>query len=417
MKYIFLVIIIVISYFIISINIKLHTENFTRAEQKEDIILQLNFLESELKYNDLGSRMQKIYPEGYVFVNALYGLAWCELSQADSEDSTLKIRALNEALYAFNNLESDKAKRKFHIDLNPEYGIFYNGWKNYLLSRILRVDTVFENSEHYIKAYKSQCEIISEALRISESPYLESYNQLCWPADMCVAMASLSNFDKIFGQKYKSQIIVWLHDINERLDPGIKMIPHQVNYESGKAVQKVRGSSSVLSLRMLAEINPEYARNIYNKFDSLFVDNILGLPVVLEYPKGSDGSGDIDSGPVVFGVGFSATIAMIGTYAIFENHELADQQYKSIHALGFSTESNIQKEYLFGTFPMADAFIAWGRATDLNYSRDPFNYNNPFRAIQFHLISLFIIIILWLLYFRKAILRRIKNAKNKHLKK
>ncbi len=113
MKYIFLVLFILITYFLSSVNIKLHTQNYTRTEQKEDIILQLNFLESELKNNNLGDRMQKIYPEGYVFINALYGLAWCELSLADLKDSILKRRALNEALFAYNNLNSEQAKKIF----------------------------------------------------------------------------------------------------------------------------------------------------------------------------------------------------------------------------------------------------------------------------------------------------------------
>jgi hypothetical protein len=230
---------------------------------------------------------------------------------------------------------------------------------------------------------------------------------------MCVAVASLSNFDKIFEQKYKSQITAWLHDIKERVDPTTNMLPHKVYYESGKALQRTRGSSSGLSLRMLAEIDSDFARNQYHLFDSIFVEKTLGLPYIREYPKGTQGSGDIDSGPVIFGVGFSATIVMIGTYAMFENHELAQQQYMGIHALGFSSENESQKKYVFGQFPMADAFIAWGRATDLNYSPDFDNGKNQFWAIQFHLISFFIIIILWILYFRKGITKRFKTTTNK----
>ncbi len=410
MKYISLAVIIIITYFLSSVNIKLHTQNYTRTEQKEDVILQLNFLESELKNNNLGDRMQKIYPEGYVFINALYGLAWCELSLADSKDTALKSRALNEALYAYNNLSSEKAKKHFPKNVIPEYGIFYNGWKNYLLSRILTVDTAFEKSEIYITAYKNQSASISDALKSLDSPYLESYKEHCWPADMCVAVASLSNFDKIFGQKYNSQITAWLNDIKERVDPSTNMLPHKVDYESGKALQRTRGSSSGLSLRMLAEIDTDFARNQYHLFDSLFIEKTLGLPYIREYPKGVDGSGDIDSGPVIFGVGFSATIVMIGTYAMYENHELAQQQYKGIHALGFSSENESQKQYVFGQFPMADAFIAWGRATDLNYSSDFDNSKNQFWTIQFHIISLLVIILLWSLHFRKSILKRIKTT-------
>ena len=64
--------------------------------------------------------MQQIFPEGYVFVNVLYGLAWCELALSDPTDINLKERSLEEALYAYNCLDSESAKRHFRKKLNPE---------------------------------------------------------------------------------------------------------------------------------------------------------------------------------------------------------------------------------------------------------------------------------------------------------
>lgn len=413
MKKIYLITIVILSLVILRINIRLYSENYTRKEQKKDVILQLNFLESELKNNNLGARMQRIFPEGYVFVNALYGLAWCELYLSDVEDSVLKSKALNEALYAYNNLDSEQAKWSFQTNLNPENGIFYDGWKNYLLSRILTIDTTFKGSEQYTNKFQNKSNIISEALQNADCPYLESYTKQSWPADMFVAMASLSNHDKIFEKKYQSQINDWLHKIKERLDEKTNMIPHKVDSENGKAVEGARGCSIGLCLRMLAEINPDFAYQQYHLFDSLFVDKTFGLPSIREYPKGTHGLGDIDSGPVIFGVGFSATIVMIGTFATYKNHELAEQQYKTINAFGFSKKTKNQKKYLFGKLPMADAFIAWGRATDLNYSKDVEQDSNNFWRIQFHIISLLVLLILWMFYFRKRIIRRFTIATNK----
>lgn len=61
---IILAFIFTISIFIAWINLRLYTDNFTKKEKQNDIILQLNFLENELKSNDLGERMQSIFPEG-----------------------------------------------------------------------------------------------------------------------------------------------------------------------------------------------------------------------------------------------------------------------------------------------------------------------------------------------------------------
>ena len=98
-------IILILSILIVWINIKLHADNFTKEEKRADIILQLNFLEKELKNNDLGERMQQLFPEGFVFTNSLYGLSWCEYGISDPTNS-MKARALHEALFAYGQVNS-----------------------------------------------------------------------------------------------------------------------------------------------------------------------------------------------------------------------------------------------------------------------------------------------------------------------
>src|SRR5689334_4246927 len=107
MRYFFLTIISMISILLLWININLYSENYTPDEKKSDIICQLNFLSKELKEENLGLRMQQIFPEGFVFVNALYGLSWCELSLASPEDSSLRSKALAESLFAYNQINSE----------------------------------------------------------------------------------------------------------------------------------------------------------------------------------------------------------------------------------------------------------------------------------------------------------------------
>lgn len=409
MRYFFLIIITFISVVILWINIKLHTENYTKTEQTQDVLLQLNFLEKELKNDNLGERMQRIFPEGYVFVNALYGLAWCELAIADSlKDSRLKERAIEEALYAFDEINSDRAKWTFENALNPEYGIFYCGWKNYLLSKILAIDTTFSSHEVRINQFKSQSDSILKALRASESPYLESYSRQSWPADMFVAMASINNHDKIFKPKYKIEIDAWIQKVKSRLDPVTNMIPHKVDSKTGKSIQGTRGSSMGLMLRMLCEIDPVFGKEQFKLYKTNFISTTFGLPSVREYPIGQDGIGDIDSGPVIFGVGFSSTIVSIGTLSMYSNQRLANYQYKTVNAFGFDIKARNQKWYLLGKLPMADAFIAWGRASDLSCGKEPIE-NSQGWTFKFHLVSMFLLLVFWTLFYGKQIVRKIEH--------
>jgi len=397
MRYILLFILSVLTIAILWINIGLHKKDDNRAEQKKDIQLQLHFLETELKQNNLGERMQQLFPEGYVFIHALYGLSWCELALADSlHDEKLKEKAIKEALYAFDQINSEKGMSPFQIELIPENGIFYCGWKNYLLSKILQVDRTFNSHESYEALFKEQSKEIAAAVKQSNSPYLESYSGHAWPADMFVTMASLKNYDKLYKPKFQSDIQSWIGSVKKKLDPKTHLIPHKVHPETGAMIEGARGCSIGLSLRMLGEIDSAFGREQFDLARTHFITTQFGLPAVREYPKGTFGLGDIDSGPVILGVGFSGTIVMIGTMSMYDHPTLAHQQYKTIHAFGFETKNDEEKKYLFGALPMADAFIAWGRATDLHYSSSQPNVSFKNWRLQFHLISVLVLLILWM---------------------
>lgn len=413
MKKLFFVLILILTLTILWINFKLYSGNFTANEKRTDIVLQLNFLETELKANNLGERMQEIFPEGFVFTNALYGLSWCELAVSDSiNDDNLKGKALKEALFAFSEINSDKAKSIFDNHLMPENGIYYLGWNNYLLSKILLLDTNFTDYDKYKTIFINQCEIINVALKRSSSPYLQSYSGQSWPADMFVAMASIKNYDKIYNPKYEGNINKWIKDVKYRLDPKTKMIPHKVNSITGSTIEGARGSSISLIIRLLSEIDPYVAKEQYELYKTNFVTETFGLPSISEYPKGQRGEGDIDSGPVIFGVGFSGTIVSIGTFSAVGEVDLAQRQYKTINAFGLENKLKNEKKYIFGLLPIADAFIAWGRASELNSVNLKKPTSNLWR-MKFYMISIFILTVLWLLFYFKNLLVKLKIYRNK----
>lgn len=181
---------------------------------------------------------------------------------------------------------------------------------------------------------------------------------MAWPADMTVAMASLSHKRLLGNQQYEGVVRDWINKLRLNLDPQTKLIPHQVDPRSGAIIEGARGSSISLMIRLLSEIDPVFAKEQYKHYQTHFVGTTLGLPSVTEYPNGHYGDGDIDSGPVVFGVGFAATIVSIGTHAALGNIRLADDQFNTINAFGFPFQSSNTKRYLLGQLPIADAFIA-----------------------------------------------------------
>jgi hypothetical protein len=400
---------VLFSLFLVWLNVRLYADHFDKIEKKRDIILQLNFLNQELKGNNLGEKMQVQFPEGFIFANVLYGLSWCELGLSDTS-RTIKEQALKEALYAYNEINTDKAKSIFSSSLIPENGIFCIGWNNYLLSKILLLDANFENSEAYKKRFLKQCETITSTLQNSHSPFLQSYQGRSWPADMCVAMASVSNHDKIFSPKYATIIADWVLKVKALLDPKTKLIPHEVRSDNGATIEGARGCSISLILRLMSEIDLNFALAQYNLYKKNFVSTTLGLPSINEYPKGQFGFGDIDSGPVILGVGFSATIVAIGTFAVFGDDFQAEHQYQTVNAFGIGHQSSETKKYVFGLLPIADAFIAWSRSSGLSQKQSVMQIANYWR-LKFHLISILAITFVWTIFYAKTIIRKLMPIK------
>ncbi len=414
MKYAYLFLVAVISGILLWTNISLYGPAFTRDEEYGDIVRQLNFLEKELKEDHLGRNMQMIFPEGYVFIYALYGLTWAELAQADTVYGKTGIRAINEAIYAYESIDSNTGKSTFSPSLNPEYGIYYSGWRNYLLAKILQIQNPPGEVLNYTQTLKARCEEIAKAFRQSKSPYLSSYPGQSWPADSFLAMASLAIHDKLFGPVYREDITNWLHKVRALLDKETGLLAHKTDAESGMVTETSRGGSMALMLRLLAEIDTDLAYEQYALFKKHFVSTALGLPMVREYPKGSFGLGDIDSGPVILGTGFAGTIVSIGTYRTFGEPIRADRQYRTVTAFGLARTDEGHKSYLLGMLPMADAFIAWSRAAPVLRGPEPEEKATAYWRLSFQLKSLFIITLLIAFYFRKTIIARAKQKLRKH---
>jgi len=418
MKKVFRTILISIGLFLfvllIFINIRIYSGPNLKEQNSvnEDIILQLNFLENKLKNENLAKEMQQLYPEGYFFSYVLYGLSWSELAITVKDDPTLWNRAITEARYAYNKINSELGRIIFSKDLNPEYGIFYQGWKNYLLAKIISSQVNIDKSE--LAEFTENCELISEAFIENESPYLESYESSSWPVDAFLGIASLQIYDDLISVKYNSLITDWIQKVKSKLDKETGLIPHLTDNKTGETIEGARGSSMSMILRLLPEIDPEFAIQQFALYHKQFKKSIFGFPAIREYPEGKEGYGDIDSGPVIFDIGFSATIVAIGTFKSFGEYKTANLLSSTIETFGAPITSNNKKKYLFEKLPIADAFICWSRISITPKTvieikgTDTYGIGSIFLI---HLYSIGIIFVLLLILFGKRLLHIIKNKK------
>lgn len=351
---------------ILAINLSLYYQPSYKvsedAQVQVELLYQLNHLKEKL-HGGAASEMQQIYPEGYVFLTALYGLSWVEVAEGLSVESALGQEAHQEVDWVIDELFSEEARRPFSKHISPAYGIFYRGWSNYVLGRKLKLLPPEKRDSVAVRQLQATADEIIGAWSGQESPFLPSYEQACWPADMMVAMASVAITEDLFPGRYTTSIQLWLDTIDSYTD-SLGMISHSCDCTTGAVREAARGSSQSLILNFLWEIDPEFARKKFELYQEHFLTYRIGLPGILEYPGGSAGQGDIDSGPVIWGVGGAASLVGQRTMALYGESEVAVGLRNSIETFGLGYTTHEQKKYLFGELPIADAFIAWGNSVE-----------------------------------------------------
>jgi hypothetical protein len=393
------IIIAVITLVLLLINSRLyydHTDTIVQTD--EEILHQLQFLDDEVG-SGAENDMQAIYPEGFFFLHVLHGLSWAEVAQSQPNPSELRDSALQRARHALQQLESPEGRRPFPADLKPSYGIFYNGWKTWLHGKIVAAQDAATRDTIEAGRFITDCEVLADAFDRSETPFLQSYRDAAWPSDALLAIAALHLHDHLFAPRFTRTIARWLAEVQQRLDPATGLLPHRVHPQTGYPIEGARGSSQSLMLRFLAEVDPEFARSQYARYRTAFLTTWLGLPGIREYPHGIDGEGDVDSGPVGFGIGASATIVGLGTIRMFGDSALAGPLDATIETMGLPIDYGSSKRYLFGTIPIGDAFLVWSKlARPYVTTQSTETYESVLQwwwRLPFHGVSALVLMLLW----------------------
>ncbi|MBT1697035.1 hypothetical protein KK083_09130 [Fulvivirgaceae bacterium PWU4] len=342
-----------------NVNINNTSESIISGDDKVDqtLVKELRGLKKALDQH-ADTDMQHIFPEGYVFFNAIYALTWSSFLEHRANNSFVS-EGRAEMHKALLKINSPTGRAPFNDELSLPYGSFYNGWSSYVLGSKLKIEDADIRDKKEMDQFKQQCAAIAKA--IQQRTYPVSYYGSAWPADVMVCVASLSLHDKLFTPQYKDVIDHWVTEVRKHVDAD-GMIPHAVLPADGRAREPARGSSLALMLIFLREIDAPLAREQFALFKEKFIDSWLGLTGVREYPKGVSGMGDIDSGPVIFGFGGAATIVGMQTLSLYGEQDLSASIRGTVEAMAFPWQTADTKKYFFGVIPLADAFIAWSHS-------------------------------------------------------
>lgn len=316
---------------------------------------QLQYLSDGLEPR--ADAMQKLFPEGRVFMLALYGGTWVNLGRAAHQTSERE-RARLECRRALQLLESPESQRPFSEAGGLAHGMFYEAWTNWLRGGCLLLALDARREAQSSAPFIAACARIEHAFAES-GPFVESYRGAAWPADSVVGAASLALCAELVDPRYHAALSSWRRAVRERLDPVTGLVPHAANRPGA------RGSSSALMCAFWPDIDREFAKAQYQKLREQFPDVLFGaLAAAREFPRGTDGPADVDSGPIISGISGPATVVMIA--AARSNGDLATalSLRRASEALGLPFEWAGRRRYGFGLLPIGEAFLAWSSVAE-----------------------------------------------------
>ncbi len=373
----------------------------TAGEVAEDAPAQLANIGRRLRAGE-GEAMQRIFPEGWFFSHALYGFAWVNVGK-QTGDPSLKDQAVAEVRWVLRQMETPQGLGPFQLSTQVPHGVFYLGWRNRLLGGLLSILPESARAATEIEEFRSNSEALAEAFRKSPTVHLDAYPGQAWPCDNVMALASLRLHDDLFGERYGEVVAAWLEFTRKHLDPSTGLIVHQIDAGTGAMLTPARSSTQVYMHALLPEISPDFAREQYGKFRQLYVEDWLGFLPVREYPKGTSGKGDIDTGPLIFGISPSATVVSIAAARANGDYELAERTAILSEIVGVPWTSDGEKSYGFGQIVVADAFLVWGK-TLVPWSKVPpqtFPPSTPsWWRVRIHVISALVVLSVMLVAIR-----------------
>ncbi len=314
---------------------------FNKHLRNRSIQNQISYLSSILEegYDD---KLQRRFPEGKVFSNSLLALSTIEYCEKNGSQNAEYAKIVDRCI---KRIQSDRSKRVFNKNMIPEYGMFFNGWSNfvystYIDSQLFKYSSISEKVNHASQQIENSLSTTQrDSLRI-----LDSYPISNWPADNLIGVISLRD-----TQLQKN----WLNKIFDGATHPSGLINH-----AGSNQSKIRGSSNAMMLYCLSEVAYEGVTEYNTKYKDIFVDEYLGIQLVKENVDASNAM-DVDSGPVVLGYGASATIMNIKAQASLKSSK-AKRTWAAMNIIGLPVNIFNRKFYIFKKEPMLDLFMLWG---------------------------------------------------------
>jgi hypothetical protein len=145
-----------------------------------------------------------------------------------------------------------------------------------------------------------------------------------WPADQTATLASLARFDRTHTAHLTDEPVrrwreyVLAHGMDRKLG-----LPCSEVTGKAKGARMPRGCALSWQTRFLHEVDPGLAATWWRRYKDAYLVDRVAVVGFREWPPGHTGRADVDSGPIVRGVGAAATALAVSAARVMGDGVLA----------------------------------------------------------------------------------------------
>jgi hypothetical protein len=231
--------------------------------------------------------------------------------------------------------------------------VAYLGYYDLALALLVELDpeTPLAELEARITAH------LSRLMRRSETGLLLTYPGETYPVDNAAFIAALGVHDRATGDDHSDLIERFAELVRTRYrDPETGLLYQAVHPRTGEVVDGGRGSGTAFASFFLSYVDPTLSADLYEAMQTSLLRRGLGFAAMREHAFGGNFDGDVDSGPVILGLGPSATGFALGAARANADEETFGELYTTAALVGAPIEHEGARTFALGG-PIGDAIL------------------------------------------------------------
>lgn len=173
---------------------------------------------------------------------------------------------------------------------------------------------LLEDGAH-LALLRDQVETLAAELDASKTGLLDDYPGQCFPGDVMAAWMAIRRAGAVLGTDHEAMVHRALRGFTGANATRYQLPPYAADARSGSPLPVARGCANSYMGLTAPELWPAQAQTWFARHDELFWQERFTAAAFREYPKDitdRDWSADVDAGPVIGGVGVSASAFGVG---------------------------------------------------------------------------------------------------------